>query len=190
MYGAEKTPREGARLTPLEPQGNNMIRTSITILLATLTIAAAADSTNRLHFPAAGFSVAALDAGSDDATYQTLMMFLPVKDGFAPNVNVQIQQPYEGTIEDYTKLTLEQFKEAKLKVLEKKALGKSAAIFEYTGEMQGHALHWYARAVKAGNKIYLITATDAAANWQKDADQLKACVDSFRVEGNKAAAGR
>jgi hypothetical protein len=167
-----------------------MIKTSFAILLATLTIAVAADSTNRLHFPAAGFSVAALDAAPGEATCQTLMMFLPVKDGFAPNVNVQIQQPYEGTIEDYTKLTLGQFKEAKLKVLDRKPLGKSAALFEYTGEMQGHPLHWYARAVKSGNKIYLITATDTAANWQKDADQLRACVDSFRVEGDGTSTSR
>jgi PsbP len=131
-----------------------------------------------------------LDAAPGDATCQTLMMLLPVKDGFAPNVNVQIQQPYEGTIEDYTKLTLEQFKEAKLKVLGKKTLSKSAAVYEYTGEMQGHDLHWYAQAVKSGNKIYLITATDSAANWHKNADKLKACVDSFRVEGEGVSSGR
>jgi len=42
---------------------------------------------------------------------QALMMFLPVTDGFAANVNVQIQ-PYAGTIEDYTALSLQQFKSA------------------------------------------------------------------------------
>jgi len=167
-----------------------MIRSLFALLLATVTVAAAADSTNRLHFPAAGFSVAALDGVPGEATYQTLMMFLPAKEGFAPNVNVQIQQPYLGTIEDYSELTLEQFKEAKMKVLEKKTVGKSTAIFEYTGEMQGHTLHWYARAVKSGSKVYLITATDSAANWTKDAAQLKACVDSFRVDSEGTSANR
>jgi PsbP len=165
-----------------------MIRTAFAILVATLGVPIlAADSTNRLHFAAAGFSVAALDLASSEATYQPLIMCLPVRDGFAANVNVQIQQPYQGTIEDYIKLTMEQFKEAKIKVLEHKVLGKSTALFEYTGESQGHAVHWYARAMKSGNKVYLITATDSAANWSKEADRLKACVDSFRVEGSASA---
>jgi hypothetical protein len=145
-------------------------------------LADAADSTNRLHFPASGFSISPLDVAPGEGTYQTLMMFLPASGRFAANVNVQIQ-PYEGTIEDYTKLTLEQLKEAKLKLVEKKAVGNSAAVFEYSGEMQGSTLHWYARAVKSGNKVYLITATDTASNWEKEAARLKNCVDSFRLEG-------
>jgi len=114
------------------------------------------------------------------------MMFLPVSDGFTANVNVLIQ-PYIGTIEEYVALTLDQFKNAGIKVLQQKTTAKSVAIFEYSGEMQGQAVHWYARAEKSGARVYLVTATAARAQWNKEAARLKACVDSFRCGSGDSA---
>ena len=141
----------------------------------------AADSTNQLRFPAAGFSIAALEARPGPTPVMPLAMAVPAADNFAANVNVQIQ-PYEGSIEEYAALTLKQFKDLGIKVIEQKKLGKSGTAFEYSGELQGRDLHWYARAEKLGGQVYLVTATAAEGHWANQALQLKACVDSFRLE--------
>ena len=107
------------------------------------------------------------------------MMFLPAVDGFAANVNVQIQ-PYPGTIQDYVALSVKQCDTAGFKVLQQKATEKAAAVIEYTGQMQGRQLHWYARAEKSAGKVYIATATAADEQWSKLAPQLKAVVDSLR----------
>jgi hypothetical protein len=155
---------------------------TLILFLATLTLSvAAADSANRLRFPVTGFSIAPLETSPGDSTCQALMMFLPATGSFAANVNVQIQ-PFSGTIEEYTKLTLKQFEDLGIKVIEQKKAGKSAVIFEYSGKLQGRSLHLYARAEKAGGHFYLTTATATEEEWPKQGVQLKACVDSFRCE--------
>lgn len=152
------------------------------MLLGSATVA---ESTNRLSFPLAGFTIAPLDTSPGESTQQSLMMFLPATDGFAANVNVQIQT-YSGTIDDYVALTLKQFKGMGIKLLEQKGPAKSVVVFEYTGEIQGRTLHWYVRAEKSGSKVYLVTATATPSQWNSEAARLKSCVDSFRCEGGAA----
>jgi hypothetical protein len=141
----------------------------------------AAESTNRLRFPVGGFSIAALEASPGSTAHMPLAMSLPSSGNFSANANVQIQ-PYEGTIEEYAALTLKQFKDHDLKVMEQKKVGKFGIIFQYSGELQGRPLRWYARAEKSGNHVYLVTATAAEEQWAEQASQLKACVDSFQAE--------
>jgi hypothetical protein len=144
-----------------------------------LPLAGNAESTNQLRFPIAGFSIAPLEDPPGGSIQQPLMMFLPITNNFAANVNVQIQ-PYPGTMDEYMALTEEQFKRADFNLLRKNPLGKTTVVFEYTGDMQGRALHWYAKAEKSGDKVYLVTATSSEDEWSKLATRLKACVDSFR----------
>ena len=155
---------------------------SAALLLA--ATAGQAQSTNRLHFPVAGFSIASLEAPpkQKDAQQPVLLMFLPASEGFSPNVNILIQ-PHEGTIEEYLALTLNQFKSAGLKVITQKTVGKGAVTIEYSGATEGQAMHCYARAEKSGGKVYLITATSTEGQWSTTATPLKACVDSFRLDG-------
>jgi hypothetical protein len=157
----------------------------LTAFLAAALVAfslAAADSANRIAFPLAGFSIAPLETIPGKAANQTaLMMFMPASGGFAANVNVMIQS-YPGTIEDYTATTVKQFKDNDMKVVSQKNVGKSAVVFEYTGELRGNPLHWYARAEKSGDHVYLTTGTSSEEQWPKLGTQLKACVDSFRSE--------
>ena len=174
-----------------EPIERSCVRTKCFIiclwslpLLATLQ---AADSGQRLHFPAAGFSIAPLDAPVDQATRQAVVMLLPAIEGFSANVNVQIQ-PYSGSLEEYRALTQKQFKEAAVKVIVEKKLGKSVVIYEYSGEIRGQLVHCYARAVKSGEHVYLATATAAEAQWPKQSARLKACVDSFRCDAEEKVA--
>ena len=144
----------------------------------------AAESTNRLLFPVAGFSIKPLETPFGKAPQQALLMALPASDGFAANVNVQIQ-PYSGTLDEYITLSEEQFKAAGVKVVQRSKEGQSAVIFEYAGEMQGRALHWYARAERAKGRVYLVTATALETQWKTESVMLKACVDSFRRENGE-----
>ena len=107
-----------------------------------------AETTNRLHFAASGFSIAPLEAPKGQLTQQVLLMFLPTSGDFTPNVNVQIQ-PYEGSLDDYIKLSLKQFESANLKIVQQGRTTDSGAVFEYHGEIQNRRLHWYAKAQKS-----------------------------------------
>jgi hypothetical protein len=140
-----------------------------------------AETTNRLHFAASGFSIAPLEAPKGQLTQQVLLMFLPTSGDFTPNVNVQIQ-PYEGSLDDYIKLSLKQFESANLKIVQQGRTTDSGAVFEYHGEIQNRRLHWYAKAQKSQGRVYLVTATALEENWVEVAPNLKNCVDSFTCD--------
>ena len=95
---------------------------------------------------------------------------------------------YDGSMDDYLALSLQQFKSAGARVLQQKRLGTSAAVFEYTGEMQGRLLHMYARAQKSVGKVYLVTGTAADEQWSTVASRLRTCVDSFRCDSGEERA--
>jgi len=158
------------------------MRKLTTLLFITLFAlpCAAVDSEPRLQFKANGFSIAPLEGTADTASYQAVMMFLPVSDQFAPNVNVQIQ-PYNGTAQEYANLSKQQFKAGSFTV-ESEKVTQTAVLWEYSGLLQGRKLHWYARAELGKGKVYLVTATATEAQWQTVAAKLKACVDSFKLE--------
>jgi hypothetical protein len=140
----------------------------------------AAEPTPRLHFQAGGFSIAPLEGKSDTTAVQALMMFLPVSDAFAPNVNVQIQ-PYKGTIKEYAELSKGQFKAGNFTVL-KEEFSPTSVVWEYSGALQNRKLHWYARAELGDGKVYLVTATATETQWETVSAKLKACVQSFKTE--------
>jgi hypothetical protein len=163
-----------------------MIKKLVFIFSFTLlvSLAARAQSTNLLHFPASAFSIAPLESPGTLASQVPLMMCLPATDGFSPNVNVNIQH-YPGTIDEYLTLSLGQLKTAGFNVIEHKMAGTSAVVFEYAGETQGRKLHWYARAEKKAGKMYLATATATDDQWSRVGDLLKACVDSFHCDNGQ-----
>lgn len=148
-------------------------------LLALALSAGVAQADEPLVFAEHGFSIRPLKGKSAAATQQVLTMTMPASEGFAPNVNVQVQ-PFDGTLDDYMKISREQFKAMGIKMVQEKREGK-AIILEYTGTMKGMPLHWYARAVQAQGKIFLTTATAAESQWAGVAAQLKECVASFKA---------
>ncbi len=150
--------------------------------------AIAEDTPARLHFNTNSFSIRALEGPAGNQPAQTLMMFLPPTEGFAPNVNVQIQ-PYVGTLADYVALSKRQFKTMGLALLNEQSVGRTAVSLEYSGQMQGRKLHWYARVHLHKGKACIATATAAETQWQTVAKQLKACVDSLEV-GRPETAGK
>lgn len=149
------------------------------LLLLLFALPCQAEDT-RMHFKKNGFSIAPLEGKSDSTPYVVVMMFLPASEGFAPNVNVNIQ-PYTGTIKEYAALSRRQFAAAKYTVVREK-LSPTSAVWEYSGEAQGRKLHWYAKAVRKEGKVYLVTATSTEAQWKTVSARLKACVDSLSVD--------
>ena len=134
---------------------------------------------DKLVFRNCGFAISPLDQPGK-GTNQLLFMLLPVSDGFAANVGVQTQT-YSGTLDEYVDLSQKQFKEGKLDVVSTSKPDKDTAVFEYSGQMQGKALHFYAKAALRDGTIYLATATAAQDHWKDVSEKLKSCVDSFQL---------
>ncbi|MBI3186627.1 MAG: hypothetical protein HYZ31_02000 [Gammaproteobacteria bacterium] len=133
-----------------------------------------------LIFDKAGFEISTLEAPPGPEGTQALIMMLPAEGGFAANVNVQIQ-PYAGSLADYKKLSESQFSQLGFKVMTS-AIDKNILTFEYAGSMSDQTLHWYSRAIKKGNFIYLVTATSQERNWLKNKAALETSVNSFKLK--------
>jgi hypothetical protein len=141
----------------------------------------AAQEPSRLHFPASGFSIEALESPPTALPSQPLVMTLPPTRGFSPNVNVQIQ-PYAGSAQAYLDLTLRQLGAAKFELIGTPTVDARSMTLEYAGTAGGKDLHWYAKAFKKDNSFFLITATALHAQWGDVSDQLRSVVDSFQLE--------
>ena len=137
---------------------------AISIILCVLASGAlAAESKNAFVSNDLGISIdAPIAKDTKVPNYQIAMFFLPASDNFAANVNVQKQQ-FAESIDAYDKLTTSQFKLFNMTVLNRILKGNELR-YECKGDMQGRTLHWYARAIKAGQHIYLVTATALIAN--------------------------
>lgn len=135
-----------------------------------------------LNYEKSGFTIDALEGEVGNEPYQVIVMFLPpTADYFTPNVNVQIQ-PYPGTIADYIALTKQQIEDAGWELLNQPTPKKNVVILEFAGAPQGFGLHWYAKAVKDGDRVYLVTATASEDFWADVAEQLKSTVESFKLK--------
>jgi hypothetical protein len=134
----------------------------------------------RLVFKKAGFSIDLLDTDLKDASAQVIVMSMPPEEGFASNVNVQVQS-YEGSLDDYLNLSKQQFLTMSLKVLTERKSDNSTVTLEYSGTLHGKELHWYAKIMRSDSRIYLATATALESKWKQHAAELKACVDSLRL---------
>jgi hypothetical protein len=140
-----------------------------------------------IDLPLYGFQIDALDATPSTSTPTTVLeMFLPATESFAPNINVQIQ-PYTGTIKDYVTLSKSQFEQMKWKVVSDTQTGDNEWNVEYTGSYQGNDLHFYARALSANGKIYVVTATAKESQWPTVSDTLKKHVESFKTTSTTTA---
>ena len=143
-------------------------------LLVVLAILAAPSILRSQDFE---FKPPAFDAGNEG---QVFYYFLPSHDEFAANVNLQIQS-FTGSLGEYDKITRDQFEQAGMTILDSRK-SASELVYEYAGDMNGRALHWYARAIKSGSSIYLVTATALNSRWDLESKALIASVQSFRLK--------
>ncbi|MGX5913830.1 hypothetical protein ACR0ST_03765 [Aliidiomarina sp. Khilg15.8] len=115
----------------------------------------------------------------DDTGGQVFQYFMPASNGFAANVNLQIQ-PYEGSLEEYEALSIAQFEQLELEVVQTDR-SDGELMFEYRGDMQGTEMHWYARVIQHDGLFYVVTATALAERWDEERDELTRSVQSFSL---------
>ncbi len=118
-----------------------------------------------------------------DSQFTAVVLLAPAQDGFSSNVNVTIQT-VSMTLEEYCKLSADQFKAAGFKVnseSRKKVAGKDAVLWDYEGRQQGRDLRWLALAVIRKESILLATCTALKGRFEKLEKEFKACLDSLTV---------
>jgi hypothetical protein len=157
----------------------NIAAIGVALFSAAITTTATAAT---IDLPQYGFTIEALDAvPSTTAPTAALMMFLPAEGGFAPNINVNIQ-PYAGTMESYISMSKDQFKKMNWVIVTENQNTANEWIVEYTATMQGNDLHFYARAVSDGGKVYLVTASAKESQWTTLSGLLRKHVNSFKTK--------
>jgi hypothetical protein len=132
---------------------------------------------------AAGFKVKRSDSGTVAGQSPVAILYLTPTAGFAPNVNVLIQN-FPSSINDYVTVTKQEFDAAGIKIIDERTVSTEEWVVEYAGTLSGRSLHWYARAVKNGDKVYLTTATATPDRWEQVSAKLRQCVDSFALINN------
>lgn len=147
------------------------------LILALLALAPAAFAQDGYQNRA--FTINAPSSPTGLANSQPVLMSLPFYEGFAPNVNVQVQV-YPDSLDTYVRLSEGQFRSLNWTVLDHQLSGNKAT-FEYTGDYNGRTMHWYAEAIKQSDRVYLVTATALAAQWPSVSARLVASVKSFRL---------
>jgi hypothetical protein len=154
----------------------------ILALVASLAVVGHAQSDDGLlRFDAEGFSIKPLQSRDANPSGQRVVvgLFLAATGGFAPNINVIIQQAMP--IDDFAKLSKQQFDTFGFKITKEAIVPPNEWDVEYEGAFQGRACHFLARAVRTDAKVYLVTATTASEQWEKTSPQLIECVKSFAV---------
>ncbi len=114
---------------------------------------------------------------------QTALFFGPPRNGFASNLGVMVQN-VKMTLDDYVKLSRDQFEQGGLKVSSEtrtKVSGRDAVVWEYEGAAQGRKLRWIAQAVVDGERVFLITGTCTRDEYEAAAKEFRASLDSFRI---------
>jgi hypothetical protein len=127
-----------------------------------------------------GFEMSVPGPAGSSPVYTHCIFYLSAQDDFAANVNLQVQE-FNGKIEDYKNLSDEQFKQASLKIIQSSTEGEIYAV-EYAGKMNQYDLHWFAKAFRHKNKIYLVTATGLEKLWKTQGPILMQSVNSFKVK--------
>lgn len=116
----------------------------------------------------------------NSSAYTHCIFYLSSQNDFAANVNVQVQQ-FSGKIEDYKNISEDQFKQASLKIIQSSIEGETYTV-EYSGKMNQYDLHWFAKAFRQKNKVYLVTGTGLEKSWKVQGPVLMQSVNSFKVK--------
>lgn len=116
----------------------------------------------------------------DHATGQVFSYFLPAYSGFAANVNLMVQH-FDGDLQAYDELTRNQFEQYGVEVLEAR-MTHDEMLYHYQGRMSGFYLRFFARAIKRGNRVFLITATALPGRWDSDGKVLEESVLNFKLK--------
>ena len=113
-----------------------------------------------------------------------VIMSGPAADGFASNVNVNIQQ-VATTRKEYLEQSLDQMRQVGLKVHSTSDVtvsGRDAIRLDYEGTISGRELHFLALAVIEKDRVVLVTCTALAKAFKEVEPAFRASLDSFRLK--------
>lgn len=139
-------------------------------------------STEVVSMPEYGFTINSLGGSINKSGLHGTILILSYTtsfDDFTPNVNIAIQQ-FPGTIKEYIKNSIDQCKNANFQILDNEYISDVDALLVYSGAV-GRNLVFYARAVKKGDNIFLITATCRPEDWDNIGKKLVQSVMSFNT---------
>jgi hypothetical protein len=108
----------------------------------------------------------------------------PPENGFAPNVNVMVQE-VKFTREEFIALSQKQFVATGAKVLSsshRDVGGRPAVLLEYQATVQEHDLHFLQLAVMLPERVLLVTCTAPAARFAQLAPEFRRVLDSFKLQ--------
>ncbi|MGB0768230.1 MAG: hypothetical protein ACPGYV_11020 [Phycisphaeraceae bacterium] len=106
--------------------------------------------------------------------------FMAAKDGFSSNVNL-IAQPFAGTMEAYDQISMKEFEQMGLTVIEKTNTD-GVLRYHYKGVQNGLPLRFFSKAVQVDNRVYLATATTLQKEWETVSQELVRSVESFELK--------
>ncbi|MCB2205309.1 hypothetical protein KQI65_11210 [bacterium] len=130
-----------------------------------------------LILPAHGIQMEPLDAAPGDKATTVFLTALPLRNGFASNVNVRVET-WEGNLEDYIEYSRDGFDQLGMTEIDAIPRGEDEYLIEYRGSMSGQSIRAYARIVLRGTHIYLITGLTPSQEWKQDGAAIRDCVES------------
>ena len=134
--------------------------------------------------PHYGAKLTDLDALIEKAPGKTLFIKADETGRVSANINIQIQ-PFTGTIKEYMDVSRAQFEqmfEKGWKIVSEKQDGEKEWSCELTGTAKGKDYHFYARAIRDGSRVYLITATALQEEWGSFGEKMRRHVDAFQTK--------
>jgi hypothetical protein len=163
------------------------IRTAGGLLLIGTFLAAQEAVPRRPNYtdPTYGFSLTAPAFPKDGPGQPAIPVLIsgPTVDGFASNVNVNIQQ-IATTRQGYLDLSLGQMRQVGFKINSNREVtvsGKDAIRLDYEGKLGGNDLRFLALAVIEKDRVILVTCTALKASFKAIEPEFTACLDSFRL---------
>src|SRR5687768_14536337 len=161
-----------------------LMKTKPTFAVVTLLALCALSTLNAAdgELPHYGAKLGDLDALIEKERGKTLFIKVEEGGGVSANINVQIHQ-FPGTLKEYMDLSraqFDQFFEKGWKILSEKQDGEKEVSCEVVGTKQGKEYHSFSRAVKEGNKLYLITVTALREHWGRRVDEMRRHVKSLQ----------
>ncbi len=121
---------------------------------------------------------------SGTAPVMPVQFYLPAENGFAGNMNIQVQ-PWDKGLNEYKMLSLSQMKQYGLEVIFaeiKKSNGLEFFEIEYKGAMNTVPLYFFARGYKSSKGVILITASMHQSSKDRQYPIFKKSVESFKLK--------
>lgn len=150
------------------------------LVIGAFSVLTAADG----DLPHYGAQLKDLEALIEKAPGKTLFIKVDETGRGSANINIQIQ-PFAGTMKEYIDISRAQFEqmfEKGWKILSEKQDGEKEWSCELTGTAKGKEYHFYARAIREGSKVYLITATALQEEWGSVGEKMRRHVNAFQTK--------